>query len=382
MPGGYSEAAYAALRGDLTFVTEARVVTDAGVLVTPLSITGGSLTMDEEWAPYVQATVEVVDPGVLIEPRRAQRLVIDAGYVYPDGSRDVRQFATLVITDAPVDERTGIVTITAKSDEALVQDGAHWGVADDVQNYANHGAAMRNFVERALTGLTTSVWTGPGMPSTSASMTGYRIRSGDGWWQHVQSVEDMGGGVIYCNEARQWYVGPYQTDESPTTEGYIATGDVPESWPTALDAGRTLPILIEAETVRTRDEWANAVVLLHEWTDAGTNTPRRVAAIASVGSGDYRPTLVGYSVEKVDRDVPITQAEAQAAANAIVYRTQRRGLRRLFQARACWWLRPRNLHQVWVKGTAGYARITRCTWQLDGTGLMTILTRAPEPEAI
>lgn len=382
MPGAFSAAALTAMREHVTFVTEARVVTNTGTLVTPLAVLGGSLTMDEEWAPYVQASLTCADPGVGIDPRLAHRVIIDAGYVYPSGTREVHQLATLVVTDATRDQRTNQLTLSARSDEALVQDGAHWGVSDITPTYASHQVALVDFLTRALTSLGAPTVSGS-VVGTSAAMTAYLVRTGSGWWSHIESVRDMAGGIVYCDEARTWRIGYPVPDDSPDTlQGMFTTGDVPRSWPYDIeDDPYTLPIITDAQVRYSRQEWANAVGLVHTWTDsAGTN--QRVARIAAVASGPFAPTTVGYRVQTLFRSTPIDATAATAACNSILYRTQRRGERREITARACWWLRPRTLTRFWIGGVDTFDRITRVTWELDGSGLMTILTRAPEPEAI
>lgn len=375
----WSAAAYPALSGALEFVTTARVVTAAGAAVATLSHLKGECTFDEEWSPYVQATLTAANPGVVIDPRAGHRLRIDAGYVYADGTRDVHQLADLSITSADTDTVPGTVSLTAQSDEILVQQSAQWQVVDIVNTYATYATAVADLLTRALYPFAPTIVTG-GMDGTGDTLTDYRVVIGTPWWSHVQTLANVAGGVVYCDEARTWHLDTYTTDESPDVDTYLSTGDVPPTWPTVTDAPYNLPVLTQVGTVRSRDDWANCVMVDHVWTHTD-GSYQRVAQRAEVTTGPYAVATVGYRVHSETRDTPIwTVGEAYAECAAILYRTQRRGEQRRLTARAAYWLRPRSLHRMWLSGTDMYARITRVTYHLDGSGLMDLTTRTPEPE--
>jgi hypothetical protein len=379
--GLYSNQVIPALRGPLTFVVSAWAATNASVFIADLDVLGGDLTFDEEWAPYVQATLTVRDPGVIIDPRLAHRLVLRAGYVYPWGASDVQQIAYLAITSAVVDTVANTLTITASSDESLVQMSAHWATADSLMSYGNHTAAVVDMVGRALTSIG-AAWASSPVTSTSASMTApYVIRTGDSWWQHLESVRDMAGAVLWCDETRTWHFDLPVFDDSPSIDAYLATGDAPSTWPNTLDSGLAMPTITSLETAASRDEWANAVALVHTWTDT-SGVAHRVAQIAAATTGAYSVSAVGYRVYSEERSTQVTDAEAAAACASILYRTTRRGVRRTITARAAYWLRPRTLAPMWLNGKELYARITRVSYKLDGSGLMTLTTRAPVPQGV
>ena len=381
MPGAYLSAAYAALAGPVQFVTAARVVTVTGALLATLDVKGGTLTLDEEWSPYAQASLSAVDPNVVIDSRLGHRLQLDLGYVYPNGLTDAPQVANLSITSArrTVTARgVQLLEIAAQSDEALVLKSAQWALVDLVDTFGSHGAAISDCLVRALSPYVPTI--AGVLTSTSASMTNYRTRIGDDWWPHIKAIADMGNGVVYCDENRTWRVGTYKTDDSPNTDGYVATADVPDSWPIALDAGLTLPIVTESELDNSRNDWANAVIIEHNWVDAATSVPQRSARIATVTTGPNAVGTVGYRVYKEQRTTPITLAENDAECASLLYRTSRRGARRTITARAAYWFRPRDLRRFYLAGTDTYARITRVAFALDGSGLMTLTTRTPQPD--
>ena len=373
-PGPYSDAAYTALAGALEFVTTATLTTAAGVHIADLEVLGGSCTFDEEWSPYVQAQLTVVDAGVLIDPRAAHRVVISTGYVYPTGVRDVQVLADLTVTAAERDHRQMKWSLTAQSDEALVLQSAYWPLVDLVVTYGNFEAALYNFLVRALDPqVPTAVTT---ITGSTAVLTNYTVKIGEAWWPHIETVRDIAGGIVYCDEARVWHLEDYVPDDSPQTDGAPATGAAPATFAPDANALR----IITDSTVRLgRDEWANTVVIEHNFDDAGT--PTRIAQTAYVSTGPYAVGTVGYRVYSEKRTTPVANwGEVAAECASLLYRTQRRGERRTIEARAAYWFRPRQLRQMWVNGTEFYARVTRVAFTLDGTGLMTLNTRTPEPD--
>lgn len=381
MPGLFTDTVYAGLRGGLTFITTARVVNKAGAALATLDVTGGSVTFDEEWSPYVQANLTFKDPGVSIDPRTACRLIIDAGYEYASGVREVYALANLFVTTCERDARTGEWRLTASSDEVLAQTTCHYSLTNDTRNYATWVEALTDFITRAQTnlGAPTIVST---ISGTSASMTGYVIRTGDKWWSHVESVRDMANAEVYCDETRTWRFAPYTTDEAPQSD-FPATGDVPPNWSGAAgDYAKILPIITEASWSLERTEWANAVAVQYEWPSTTAGQTNRVARIQSVPSGSLSPANVGYAVLNISRSTPITAAEADAVCNAVLQRSQRRGDKRTFTARAAYWFRPRRFHRWWIAGVDTYYRVTRVTFRLDGSGLMDLAGRQPTPEPV
>ncbi|WP_433586363.1 carbohydrate binding domain-containing protein [Microbacterium hydrocarbonoxydans] len=88
----------------------------------PLPVSGGRVTIDESWAPYVQATVDVplTDLELLerIDPRQSQRVTLTASESIGGTSRTFN----LGLRGRTVDHKTGKVTLNLASDEALLFD--------------------------------------------------------------------------------------------------------------------------------------------------------------------------------------------------------------------------------------------------------------------
>lgn len=372
------------LSGPLGVVVAARVVTTAGVLVTDLDVRDGALTFDAGWSPYVQGTVVAVTPTVGIDPRLGHRVQVDLGYVRPDGTRDVQRAADLTITAADRDYRAARTTLTVQSDEALVQESAQSDPVDLVTTFATIEEQLRHLVERALRPHVPGwivTWSPP-LPSGSTLLTAHTVPIGARWWSFIETLRDVAGAEVWCDEARVWhmaYSGDEDVDASdPLTiatgaaplDGTAFTGDVGAGTP---GVSRSITELVDR---RDRGEWANAVVVDHTWTSE-SGVAQRVAQHALTMTGPHAVDTIGYRVTKIDRDTPIDQNAAAAEAAAILRRTMARGVQYTVTARAAYWLRPRRSIRLHFDGATTYRWLTRVEFPLDGSGLMTLTTRAP-----
>lgn len=111
--GGYGEGPYGGT-----------LLVDGGY---PLAPSRGSVTLDEGWAPFAQATIEMAIPDEttteLLDPREARRIELVLGAEYPQGERpDHSRTFNLGLRDRSIDHETGTMTLSLASDEALLQD--------------------------------------------------------------------------------------------------------------------------------------------------------------------------------------------------------------------------------------------------------------------
>ncbi|SMQ73456.1 hypothetical protein [Agreia sp. VKM Ac-1783] len=102
----------------------------------PLSIKGGSITLDEGWSPYVRGTITIAIPALAtlarLDPRTNPRLSVSAGCTFQWNGVDLNGFYlpptsrtfNVVLRERTVDHVAGEVTLTLASDEALLQDYA------------------------------------------------------------------------------------------------------------------------------------------------------------------------------------------------------------------------------------------------------------------
>ena len=108
---------------------------DTPAVIAPdyaLDVTGGSLTLDDTYAPYIKGTVTATAPDQasieLITPLSGLRVSITVGESFGSGTdwNAVARSATsrtfnLLLTSREVDKNSGILTIGVSSDERLLQ---------------------------------------------------------------------------------------------------------------------------------------------------------------------------------------------------------------------------------------------------------------------
>jgi len=96
-----------------------------------LDVVDATITLDDSWSPYVQATMTCWTPEEdvldLLDPRDSRRVVVTVSKAFgdwnPSGAyTDQERVLNLLLRGREVDHNTGRVTITLESDEALLQD--------------------------------------------------------------------------------------------------------------------------------------------------------------------------------------------------------------------------------------------------------------------
>lgn len=118
---------------------------------TPLSLQGGSISLDASRRPHVQGTLTIAVPSLAVlaglDPRLspAPRIVVDVDATFPWGTQS-RTF-NLTLRDRTVDLEAATVTLTVASDEALLSDYAP--LADDASPL-NYQASLRGLVGYVL----------------------------------------------------------------------------------------------------------------------------------------------------------------------------------------------------------------------------------------
>lgn len=117
----------------------------------PLAVSGGSITMDENYSPRIQAslTIPLTGPeqGELIDPRTDQRCTITVGNAL-DQFTPPRVF-NLGIRDRTVDYAQQTMTITAASDEMLLHDVRRLATTTD-RNSRDHEGNLYDLVNWGL----------------------------------------------------------------------------------------------------------------------------------------------------------------------------------------------------------------------------------------
>lgn len=259
----------------------------AGVSVDPISV---SVTMDEGWAPFVQATATLppdtavagADPRTKVRGQISlQRLFGDADLVSElsaawsslrlsdlsgmYGGKPIsylsaqhyrpwnsfgmrlssRRLSDLSMRSRSRDVRTGEITLTFASDEALLQDYAL--VADSP--YMPGYTSVRACVNYALGKIGAALIDGDADGSITADASQWN--PGQSAWDWLTPLVQAAGLRLWCDELRAWHL-----DVSPST----------------VDGQTTLTVsgsITDATDDTTLDgDWYDAVVITYQWTDA------------------------------------------------------------------------------------------------------------------
>lgn len=130
--------------------TSATLLVDAGY---DLGIVGGNVTLDESWAPYAQASLDIAMPSEtvaeLLDPREDRRIEISVSADYPlsDIPSQTRTF-NLGLRERTIDHEAGTIRLDLSSDEALLMDKVL--VSDEPIDYWDHRASLRAIINAAL----------------------------------------------------------------------------------------------------------------------------------------------------------------------------------------------------------------------------------------
>lgn len=123
-----------------------------GVPNLPLSVRGGSITLDESAAPHVTARLDIAVPNTQTLAALDSRLsppprVRVTATQTVQGTQGITRLFDLTLRDREVNHASAVVTLTLSSDEALLDDYAP--LADDGTAYANQ-TSVRAIVNAVL----------------------------------------------------------------------------------------------------------------------------------------------------------------------------------------------------------------------------------------
>jgi hypothetical protein len=278
---------------------------------------------------------------------------ITAGYRRPDGTLQTQEVANLGLRRRWRNLPADTITITAASDEMLVVDASPTSLdpANDVTGTTTTGA-MTTILRKAIAGLTPTV-TGSTGPAVTLSPLGDK-------WDAIETLADSIGADIYDDGTRAWYITPRPT--LGTAVVHLATG--------------AQGTVLEVNDGMDRETFYNRVYLLHEWWDS-TNTRRIIESVKSA-TGTYAPTSGNTRTLELRRTTPVTQAQADNAAQALVNRSVSRGSGYDLRAVSAYWVRPGDtVSTAILDDPPGTGLVSRVSFDLR-TGLMDLSTRLPE----
>lgn len=363
-PAPYLDDAEAILAQAHGHIVRARATTSTWSVDLDLVDDQGAVALDfdEQRAPRAQGRLLCALPATpadleRLDPRAGVRVELDLGYRRPGGDQDVAQAVDLGLRRVAVDYAARTMTLTLAGDEALVVDAA--AVAVGKVDAASHAAGVEGLLVQAINPAPNFVSAVPG--DTAALVDPVTDR-----WSTAQDLADRKECALFDDGLRTFRLEPVPTVAS-TPAASLTVG-----------AGGTV---LEPAADLARDEWFNYVCLRYRWRNAA-GADQVVTSTAYVASGPY--AISGDAGKRIlldDRAVPTTQAQANAAARAILGRQLSRSRSFTFTAIAAYWLRPGSTVSVTLPGGRPEAHlVSRIAFQpLAGT--MTLTTRLPDPTA-
>ncbi|MFD6091321.1 hypothetical protein ACFWGN_04275 [Oerskovia sp. NPDC060338] len=263
-----------------------------------VSATGGEVTLDESWSPYVQGTVQIplpaqevldaIDPRVdarvrltlrcvFGEPWPVSALTADVGgsvaastaagagsvaavtarYARPynlAGMRpSTRRRLNLGVRSRPVDRLAGTVVLTLASDEALMQD---YGLVSTVA-IAPDAPTVREAVLLVLSRVGGVL--APGAQDAAIEADAAAWTPGTSGWDYLTPLVQAAGLRLWCDEGGAWQL----TQPLAPAPGALA-------FSTSTNLTR-----LEDTIDRDAGLWYDAVVVIYRWRDgAGTEQTR------------------------------------------------------------------------------------------------------------
>lgn len=345
----------------LTHTAAVRVSLPSGEVI-PLDLEGGRLSYDETRSPRVEAVVDVTvptDAALLgrIDARTGARLEVDCGYVRPGGVQDVHNLAYLGLRSRKVPRPGDVMQLVGRSDEALVIDsGPDVGAAVTGSSVVD---AMDKLIWQIDPLANISVTSSPG-PAVAAEV--YEDR-----WDYLAALADRIGAQVYHDGKAIWNIAPVPVITAPAYALSVGDGGTI----TESDAG------LGRDGDSESSAWANVVYLVHEWVD-GSNVPRKIVSKRRIQSGPYAAVQGNTKVLEIKRSSSISQANADAAAAALVARTVTRGRTFTVTAPSAYWLRPGHTITVTLPtGPTESHLVVSVEFDLK-SGLMNITTRLPD----
>jgi hypothetical protein len=320
------------------------------------------VTFAEDWSPQIQADL-VVPAGYdedlfeMLDPQKRVKLLIDAGYTYPDGTTDVHRLADLYLLTRPVRRPDNTMALTAASGEAITQ-GAR---LDPWTAWVPDRSGLTEFVTWAATyGMypeAPEIDSVVGAGFGAAELADLPVEAGDDLWSLISEAASRTGAWVYA-DGNKWII-----TRSPTSTGTAAH---------TLTTGPAGTIF-NSDSQLSREGFANSCVIRYRWK-TGT-TDHLLYGYARINGGPYAPEAAGRMGDAQERTGPITQAAANQAAAARLGNLATRGRSLLLEAHAAYWLRPSNTITVQLTTGPPETVLVRSVTYAPLAGTMNVTTR-------
>ena len=330
-----------------------------------LPATDVKVTFAEDWAPHIQAQITAPIPAQAqldgLDSRRGCRVIITAGYRYPDGTVDVQHLADLGLRSCTPSWPDNTISIDASSDEALAMDRMRVEANTGPLVFDGINEAVQFWADYAVYPSTADLDSPYSDTMGASALVGFEVETGTPMWSPIEDAAARCGVWVYCTGERQWRIAA-RPELGGTVRHTLAVGE---------DG-----TIITAQAPLDRTQWANQVVTEYTWTD-GDGAQQTVYGRAAVTSGPFSVNTAGYRSDKVTYERPATQAQADAPAGTRVRQLVTRGRGLSLEAHAAYWLRPGHTTTVQLPLGAAENHIVRSITFDLGVGKMAIQTRQP-----
>jgi hypothetical protein len=335
-----------------------------------LDVEEADVTFDSAWSPYIQASVtcKVIEDAALLaalDPRNGCRVTIYMGYVYDGFIDDVHPLADLHVRERRVNRPANTITLTLASDEALAEDYKRlaWGPHASTVGLNEFVTSHAGF--SVVPGPVTVVSDFPEKHG-AAELADMVQDVGQDSLSMIADAAERLDARVYVDGDRTWRIAR-KAEISGVAALKLFSG--PEG--TIFDS--------EAILTRGRDAGSgfhNAVTLKYLWKDSAGND-KRMFGNAVISSGPYATATVGYMGLYEEREYPVSQATANAAAANVLRSKARRGHQATLAAHAAYWLRPGHTVTLQLPSGAQERWLVRQVRFTPSTGTMTLALNQP-----
>jgi hypothetical protein len=361
MTGAYLPGAAPALESSLRHEC---TVTAVLVPFAPLVLDAEALTVtfSEDWSPQIQASITVpagMDAGLydVLDPQKRCKILIDAGYTYPDNTADVHPLAELYLRTRPVRRPDNTMELTASSGESLAQDAK----LDPWTSWSPNRAGLTEWVTWLVTYAmypeTPEITSTFAAGYSAAAMADIPVEAGMDCWSLIAEAASRAGAWVYADGPR-WIITGRPTD-SGTVAHTVKTGPHGTAFSTQAQI--------------SRDGFANSCLITYRWKEAGVDKLR--TGYAEISTGPLAPASAGRVGDATERTGPVTAAAANTAAASRLANLASRGRSVLLEAHAAYWLRPSQTIMFQLPTGEPERALVRSVTFAPLTGSMNITTR-------
>lgn len=364
----FTERAATAVRESVEHVWRVEAWPAGASTAVPLRVEDGTLAFDEAWNPHARASLTCTAPTDqatldALDPRTNCRIRVSVGYRYQNGVEDVHHAADLALFSRVVNRPSNQVHLEAVSDELRLQEATWFGGSQPPRTGA--AEAITFLIEHSDHSGTSQVER-QGVPQLYMPevLTDLAMQLGDSYQSAVDTVADAAGLWVYCPgvDAKTWAIRP-----RPTVAGRSVA---------QLTVGPAGTVT-GSEAALTREDWFNAVVVVHRWRDVNDVEHVRGGSALTL-SGPMSVAEVGRRTLHVNRTTPASQAAVTASARSILRRTISRGRTYNVEALSAYWVRPgHTVTAALPTGPQARHLVAAAAFRFP-SGDMSVRTRVPE----